>query len=298
MNSTEEIKKLKALLIQGAITENEYTTLIQKLDPEKNEKEENDKNEIITNPPIESDPELIIISNLNRLPENVVTAGKSIQSAIGFQVASYICNVIGIVIFILSLSSLLSGRGFGDLLGDNPAFIFALIFISIGFVFWIVSLTKFNKAGEFLKKSEAVYYGRNIIKVEPSRQKVESHGLKVGQAFAGGIIAYFDETGNYVAIVSKADLTEKMNLKQARLACKKFNSDGYSDWFLPDGDELVRAYNNLHNKQTDSFKKETYWVNRHGVDYSNLYDFSSKQDYFRQKPEFNLVRPMRLVKLL
>ena len=306
MNTIEEIQKLKALLDQGAITKEEYNTLSKKLEPEKNEKEEEPKEEVVTEPNFQPDSELNIISNLNRLPENVVTAGESIQSAVGFQEASFICNLVGTVLLIVSSSSMLpsimNGRSWDTILGDSPAFIIALILFLLAFIFWVISLAKFDKAGAFLRRSEAIYYGRNTIKVEPSRTKFESNGLKIGQEFAGGIIAYFDETGRYVGIVSKEDLPVKMNLKQALAACRRYNMEGYTDWFMPDRYELSIVFQKLHSKQVGNFKNEKYWFKKtiHDINIGNIVDFKNNTQSFSKdiNTDLNLVRPMRLIRIM
>jgi hypothetical protein len=304
MNTIEEIQKLKALLDQGAITKEEYNTLSKKLEPEKDKKEEEPKEAVNSDNSFQPDSELNIISNLNRLPDNLVFAGDSIQSAVGFQVASFICNFIGTVILIVSsfsmLSSIMNSRSWDRILGDNPAFIFALILFLLAFIFWVTSLVKFDKAGAFLKKTKAITFESKLNKIEPIRNIepvrniMESKGFKIGYKYEGGFIAYFNEQDKNVLIVSKSDLPEKMNLQQAKLACKKYNSGGYTDWFLPSSGELEALCENLHVNRIVKFKNEPYWSTDGTVNFSNNKFLS----YESVSNDLNLVRPIRLNKIL
>lgn len=305
MDKIEEIRKLKSLRDFGAITEKEYNHLVSKLEPESG----NGKNEAVSvnnnQSSLEQVDESMVVGNLTRLPENVVSAGKSIRGAIGWQIASYFFNFLGIILLVVSLSSILSsimnGRDVEYIISDNPALIASIISIFLGAIFKIVSLSKFSKTGSFLKESESIYYGRNTIKVNPSKHITESNGLVVGQEFAGGIIAFFDKSKKYVGIVAKEDLPEKMNVEQAFAACIKFNSNEYSDWFLPDRVELSTCYQHLHSKQLGNFKEDKYWFEKRYQDFEEnneiLFDFNpNPTDSINKKSDLNLVRPMRLVK--
>ena len=306
MDKIEEIKKIKIQLDQGAITEAEFNSLKANIIPNPKEKIADQNSANNNQSSLEQVDESMVIGNLSRIPEKMVSSGESIKSAIGWQIASYFFNFLGIVLLVVGLSSILysisNGNDVEDIISDNPLIIVSIIAILMGGVFKIVSLSKFSKAGTLLKESESIYCGRNTIKIKPSKHITESNGLVIGQEFAGGLIAFFGESKKYVGIVAKEDLPEKMNFEQAIVACMKFNSIGYSDWFLPDIDELSIAYQHLHSKQLGNFNEDIYWfrTRRIGSIYNNgiLFDSEKSEPSYSlfKKTDLNLVRPMRLVK--
>jgi len=287
MSANEEIKKLKALLDEGAISEVEYNKL--------KEKETNSENEIIKNN--ETTPEIDLNADLTRYPLNVVNAGLKIKQAVTIQVFSHVFNLIGVFLIILAVINGFSSIQSGNFSVDEGALTFGIFFLILGFVFWIISLVKYSKAGTLLRTSESLFYGRRTMKINPDVGVKASGALRVGQDFAGGIVAYFDRTGKYVGIVSKDDISGETKQKMALSACKEHIEDVYNDWQLPDYNELKAIYRNLKAEGIGNLKNAEYWCSdsyKSAINFSNG-EFSDRR--FGNKNALQ-IRPLRLIKLV
>lgn len=239
--------------------------------------------------------EQIFTKKTSRKPQNIVSAGECIQSAVKRYVISFICFLVIIPLFvsffISNIQALISGNIERALNEGGMQLLLIAILSVFGFVLWITSLVKLNNAGTLIKTSEAIYYKRGSIKVSPNRNIKEMYGFKIGQELLDGTIAYFDNTGRYAVIVAKSDLEEKMNQNDAQIACEKLNLDNNSDWYLPDVDELLVIYDNLMIKGIGNFAKDKYWSTFHEVDFTNG---SIK---YNSNNNLNFVRPIRVVQL-
>jgi len=81
--------------------------------------------------------------------------------------------------------------------------------------------------------------------------------VKIGDEYGGGIVFYVDGTGNHGLVAAKADFLEEMNWEDAKSACESLVSNSYSDWFLPNKEQL----NLLYNKRSavGGFSVNSYW---------------------------------------
>jgi len=74
--------------------------------------------------------------------------------------------------------------------------------------------------------------------------------MNTGDNFGGGIIFSVDSTGLHGLIAAKADMpghsggedTGTFTWGDAMAACQNLASGGYSDWFLPDKEQLHQLY--------------------------------------------------------
>ena len=80
---------------------------------------------------------------------------------------------------------------------------------------------------------------------------------KIAQEYSGGIVFYLDGSGHHGLIVSKSDISGKFTWSEAKAACKNLEINGYSDWFLPDKDQLYQLY--FHRNVLDGFADDFYW---------------------------------------
>ncbi len=79
------------------------------------------------------------------------------------------------------------------------------------------------------------------------------HIMNTGDTYGGGTIFYVDSTGQHGLIAAKADMPGHsvgeaeghFIWDDARAACQNLVAGGYSDWFLPDKEQL----NQLHLKK-------------------------------------------------
>ena len=89
--------------------------------------------------------------------------------------------------------------------------------------------------------------------------------IAMGAEYGGGVIFYVDATGKHGLIVAKADLTtrfsgeskEGLTWYDAEVACNLLESNGYTDWFLPNKDQLNQLY--LNESAVGDFVDKFYW---------------------------------------
>lgn len=83
----------------------------------------------------------------------------------------------------------------------------------------------------------------------------------------------------------------------AALVAKKFQYNGYSDWFLPYQNELELMYLNLYIKGIGNFRSETYWGTCYFINnyyfYPACFDFKTGENLHRLFNNSCLVRPIR-----
>lgn len=81
--------------------------------------------------------------------------------------------------------------------------------------------------------------------------------LKAGQSYKGGKIFYIDNTGKHGLIAAVNDFPEMVNWDKAIKLCKDYRGGSFSDWYLPNKDEL----NILYEKQEliKGFAASYYW---------------------------------------
>ena len=87
---------------------------------------------------------------------------------------------------------------------------------------------------------------------------------KIGDSYGGGIVFYVDNTGQHGLIVAKTDMTGHstdkeegvLNWYDAKVAANTF-VDGYSDWFLPNKEQLHQLY--LNRTAVGGIVDTYYW---------------------------------------
>jgi hypothetical protein len=69
-----------------------------------------------------------------------------------------------------------------------------------------------------------------------------SFAISIGDEYAGGIVFYIDDTGSHGLVASDTDVRGTRTWDEAIAACSNFNKNGYSDWILPDREQLAALY--------------------------------------------------------
>lgn len=110
----------------------------------------------------------------------------------------------------------------------------------------------------YVINSEGKSFGNEISFTTDSK----SSPLKVGQYYQGGIIGGLSCDGLHGFIVSDLDIQKSWS--QANSYCENLIYNGYSDWKLPNYNQLVDIYKNLHlngigNFYTSNRVYENYW---------------------------------------
>jgi hypothetical protein len=90
--------------------------------------------------------------------------------------------------------------------------------------------------------------------------------LKIGDAYAGGIVFYIDPaSAGHGLVCAPHDQGERVEWDEANALCKALQLSGYSDWRLPAKDELNLMYINLHKRglggldALGGFTSNYYW---------------------------------------
>ena len=66
--------------------------------------------------------------------------------------------------------------------------------------------------------------------------------MNIGEEHGGGIVFFVDGTLEHGLVAAKEDLSERFSWFDAKAVCHDFVDNGYSDWFLPNKDQLNMLY--------------------------------------------------------
>ena len=99
--------------------------------------------------------------------------------------------------------------------------------------------------------------------------------LILGQSYAGGIYAgtITTDVESYYLILSPKDHCDSVNWYDALECCDDLNINGYTDWYLPNKEELNVLYHNkeelnvLYHNIKSEFVENFYWSS---TEYSSI----------------------------
>ena len=122
---------------------------------------------------------------------------------------------------------------------------------------------------------------------------------KIGESYGGGVVFYVDGTGQHGLIAAKKDMTGHsegkeegvMNWYDANVAANAF-VEGYSDWFLPNKEQLNQLY---LNRNAVGNMIDTYYWSSSESDVNNgwVHNFASGQQLAGSKANGSCVRAVR-----
>ena len=142
---------------------------------------------------------------------------------------------------------------------DNPQ-IAIVVFMVLYIVFTIIIISNLISAGNNLLSCE--FDGYDSINVGNSNDivsklnVVETHA---GEIRDGGIIVYTDQAGTHGLVCATNDLGIK-NWNDSIKLCEEYKAGDFSDWRLPNKEELALIYSLLYkNKGLGSFTNDFYW---------------------------------------
>ena len=306
MSVNEEINKLKKLLEDGAITQDEFEHLHEQVLRTQNElseyydlansEEHKFEKDSISNAHLkaaENNLKVSIIRGLKDFHVKLSKAGLNISSSVTSAVASQILLVIAFLVIVFGYIPISMQIATGSKTIDDAMAIIIIIVLLLlfSFISWVNQLIKLNRAGELMNSLIQFSYKEDGINIIPDRERKELKGLKIGQEFGGGILAFFDESKMFAVITAKNALNDKYTYDKAIDACKDFSTNDYNDWSLPSPSDLILIHKNL--KENSSFKiNGFFWCG----DYSLVSTGGIgivKDDDLRPKTK-GLVRPIRI----
>jgi hypothetical protein len=122
---------------------------------------------------------------------------------------------------------------------------------NFGDVEYINFLSAGSVAGTFTWNDE-----RTLSQIEQmTGYSVKPLGVK-SQFKHGGYVV--QESNGHGLVAAVCDIGQ-MNWNDAITACQELVMNGYSDWVLPNKDQLELIFKNLHQKGIGGFSSEDYW---------------------------------------
>jgi hypothetical protein len=199
MTNADEINSLKTLMEQGALTKEEYETLVKRINVEQkfkdssNHQPDSDSQDANLNQYLDSSDETehskFTITDVEiRIWNSIYWSGKRIKKAISAQVIGFFSMIISFGClsagYVELFRNIVSGNYEIKIL-DNGWFVLGGIFGIITFVSWIIYLTEFYSAGAELK--EAFENNKPLVaaikkKIKFTITEIHDHGMVISKA--------------------------------------------------------------------------------------------------------------------
>ena len=103
-----------------------------------------------------------------------------------------------------------------------------------------------------------LYEAEYTLEIANSDQDDFINNSRTGELAEGGIIVYNHPNGEHGLVCSKTELG-KAKMEDAKVICLDYENDGFTDWRLPDKDELHLIYSMLHENQIGNFEDKFFW---------------------------------------
>ena len=151
------------------------------------------------------------------------------------------------------------------------------------------------RAGSNFKNcNEVEFNSASSINKKELSIKLNANETQTGEIAEGGIIVYSDDKGEHGLVCSNNDLG-KANWDDAKKLCEGYNEGGFSDWRLPDRDELLLVYTLLHQKKgIGNFADSFYWsLTKYDSSIVWGINFTNSKQYCGKKKNLYNIRAVR-----
>lgn len=173
------------------------------------------------------------ITNENKI-NNILKTGKLIKTIIFVALIMTFCFLIGTVV--VSNSTAI----------DPTINIYLLVgLVSVSLISYLLIL--FN-----------LFEAEYTLEIARSRQEDFINNSRTGELAEGGIIVYTGLNGKHGLVCTRTELG-KAKLEDAKAICLDYESSGFTDWRLPDKEELQLIYLMLHENLIGNFQDKHYW---------------------------------------
>lgn len=146
-----------------------------------------------------------------------------------------------------------------------------------------------ENALDSLKKQQVLVKNANARADSASQELYQMKETMIGAKYGGGIVFYWnDKTGKHGLIAAESDLGE-FKWQQAMDTCKKVQLNGYSDWRLPNKDELGALYVNAN--VIGGFEQTRYWSStevNNAEAFCESFDYGTSNNYAFKSLKFRI----------
>jgi hypothetical protein len=208
----------------------------------------------------------------------IIQAGKAIKAIFTAVLSLIICFIIGVLVVTNST----------DLDTIKNTYIFIGI---LGLILNIFVLYNLYEAGDNLVNVNLLPKG--VANYNSIIADLNVNNSRTGKFAEGGIIVYTDQKGEHGLVCSKIDLG-KATWDDAINLCESFEVDGFSDWRLPNNDELMLIQDKLFANNLENNSNQYYWsATEAGSDAAWLLGHGQKHKVHSSKQVFYHVLAVR-----
>lgn len=210
--------------------------------------------------------------------EKIVQAGNAIKAIFTAALSLIICFIIGVLVATNSTDV------------NTIKNIYMLCGI-LSLILNIVILYNLYEAGDNLVNVNLLPEG--VANYNSIIAELNVNNSRTGEFAEGGIIVYTDQNGEHGLVCSKIDLG-KATWDEAIKLCESFELDGFSDWRLPNNDELMLIQDMLFSNNSENNSNQYYWSSTEaGSDDAWLLCHGQKQKVHGSKQGFYHVLAVR-----
>jgi hypothetical protein len=221
--------------------------------------------------------------NISNIDINrIVKAGKAIKIVFYAILIMICCSIFSLILLVAAN---------GDLKEDEIIKLTYAFMAIVGLVLNIIILTNLYEAGDNLVNVVSI----PVVEANYNSviEKLNVNITRTGEFGEGGIIVYTDQNGEHGLVCSKMELGEA-TWNDSNKLCESYESDGFSDWRLPNINELLLIQNMLFSNKSENNNNQYYWSSiEAGSDDAWLLGHGQKQKVHSSKQGFYHVLAVR-----